>query len=118
MSGVIFPAIAGLVCGIISGWGIGGGTILMIFMTNIAGLPQNIAQGINLVYFLPLSAAALISHFKNNLVNKRAVVPAVIFGVIASSAASFLATALDPSILKKIFGIFLLVIGIRELFRK
>lgn len=47
-------ALAGAVCGLLSGLGIGGGTLLMVWMTGVAALPQQTAQGINLLYFLPV----------------------------------------------------------------
>ena len=52
----MIEAFAGLVCGVLSGLGIGGGTLLMVYMTAMAGLEQTVAQGINLLYFLPTAA--------------------------------------------------------------
>ena len=37
-------ALAGAVCGLLSGLGIGGGTLLMVWMTGVAALPQQTAQ--------------------------------------------------------------------------
>ena len=42
--------LAGAVTGVLSGFGIGGGTLLLIYMTAFAGVPQNLAQGVNLLY--------------------------------------------------------------------
>ena len=53
---------AGLVCGVLSGFGIGGGSLLMVWMTAVLSMEQKAAQGINLLYFLPTAAAALIFH--------------------------------------------------------
>lgn len=53
------PLLAGLVTGVLSGFGVGGGTLLLIYMTAFAGLPQDLAQGINLLYFLPAALTAL-----------------------------------------------------------
>ena len=52
-------ALAGAVCGLLSGLGIGGGTLLMVWMTGVAALPQQTAQGINLLYFLPSAACGM-----------------------------------------------------------
>ena len=57
--------IAGTICGIISGFGVGGGSLLMVWMTAVIAINQKTAQGINLLYFLPTSVAALIFHIKN-----------------------------------------------------
>ena len=56
--------LAGAVTGVLSGFGIGGGTLLLIYMTAFAGVPQNLAQGVNLLYFLPTAATALPAHIK------------------------------------------------------
>ena len=57
--GWLLPLLAGTATGILSGFGVGGGTLLLIYMTTFAGVPQNLAQGVNLLYFLPAAATAL-----------------------------------------------------------
>ena len=111
-------AAAGLVCGVISGFGIGGGSLLMVWMTAIAGLDQHTAQGINLLYFIPTSAGALYFHIKNKMICWKAVIPAAAFGCITAIGAAWVASMIDVSILKKLFGGFLCVVGLRELLMK
>ena len=67
----LIAALAGAVTGVLSGFGVGGGSLLLIYMTSFAGVAQNQAQGINLLYFLPAAAAALPAHFKNGYVEKK-----------------------------------------------
>jgi uncharacterized membrane protein YfcA len=55
----IIALLAGLATGILSAFGIGGGTLLLLWMTLFAGVEQHTAQGINLLYFLPTAAIAL-----------------------------------------------------------
>ena len=69
--------LAGAVTGVLSGFGIGGGTLLLIYMTAFAGVPQNLAQGVNLLYFLPTAATALPAHIKNGYIDRQTVWPAV-----------------------------------------
>lgn len=118
MTGWLIPALAGAVTGVLSGFGVGGGTLLLIYMTAFAGLPQHLAQSINLLYFLPTAATALPAHIKNGYVERRVVIPAVIAGLIGTGIAAWVATALDMALLRKFFGVFLLYIGATELFRK
>lgn len=118
MTDWMIAALAGAVTGVLSGFGVGGGSLLLIYMTNFAGLAQNLAQGINLVYFLPTAATALPAHFKNGYVEKKALLPAVCAGLVCSALAAWAATALDVDLLRKCFGGFLIVIGLRELFRR
>ncbi len=110
--------LAGAVTGVLSGFGVGGGTLLLIYMTAFAQVPQTQAQGINLLYFLPAAALALPAHFKNGFVEKQALLPAVAGGLVSSALAAWAATALDVALLRKCFGVFLLYIGLSELFRK
>ena len=118
MSGWLIPLLAGAATGILSGFGIGGGSLLLIYMTSFAGVPQNLAQGINLLYFLPTAGAALPAHFKNGYVEKVALAPAILAGLAGTALAAWAATSMDTDLLRRCFGAFLLVIGLRELFRR
>ena len=111
-------ALAGAATGVLSGFGVGGGSLLLIYMTSFAGVEQTLAQGINLLYFLPCAAASLPSHFQNGCVEKRVLLPAIGAGLACSALAAWAATALDVEVLRRCFGGFLVVIGLRELFRK
>ena len=114
----IISFIAAAITGILSAWGIGGGTLLIVFMTVIQGLSHTEAGGINLLYFIPTSSAALYSHIKNGFIDKKAFIFAVIPGVITAVSLSYFSKMIDPSIIKKLFGFFLIAIGIREFFKK
>lgn len=116
--GWLVPALAGAATGILSGFGVGGGTLLLIYMTAFAGVPQNTAQGINLLYFLPTAATALPAHIKNGYIDRAAALPAIVAGLAGTAAAAWIATALDVAVLHRVFGGFLLVIGLRELLGK
>ena len=116
MSGAIFAGLAGLICGVFSGLGVGGGTLLMVWMTAVMGIAQTSAQGINLLYFLPTAACALLFHIKNRLICWRVVIPAAIIGSLFAAGAAFLATMIDTALLRKLFGGFLLIVGLSELF--
>ncbi len=118
MTDWLIPMLAGALTGILSGFGIGGGSLLLIYMTSFAGLPQDLAQGINLLYFLPTAGAALPAHFKNGYVEKAALAPAILAGLAGTALAAWAATSLDTQILRRCFGVFLLVIGLRELLRR
>ena len=112
----LLAGVAGLVCGVLSGLGIGGGTLLMVWMTAVMDMEQRMAQGINLLYFLPTAVCALIFHIKNRLIRWRVVLPAAITGCLSAAGAALLATSVDASLLRKLFGGFLILVGITELF--
>lgn len=112
----LLAGVAGLVCGVLSGLGIGGGTLLMVWMTAVMDMEQRMAQGINLLYFLPTAVCALIFHIKNRLIRWRVVLPAAITGCLSAAGAALLATSVDASLLRKLFGGFLIFVGLTELF--
>ena len=114
----IIAALAGAATGVLSGFGVGGGSLLLIYMTSFAGVPQTLAQGVKLLYFLPAAATALPAHLKNGYVEKKALLPAIAAGLVCSALAAWAATALDVEVLRKCFGGFLILIGLRELFQK
>lgn len=109
---------AGLLCGIISGFGIGGGSLLMVWMTAAAALDQRTAQGINLLYFIPTSIGSLFFHIKNKMVCWDVVIPAIIFGCVTAVCSAWIANTIDVGLLRKLFGVFLCFVGVRELLNK
>ena len=80
------PLLAGVGCGVLSAWGIGGGTLLLLVMTLAFGVDQAAAQGINLLYFLPTAAMGLIWHRQNGLLDK-AVLRRTVPWALATAAA-------------------------------
>ena len=111
-------ATAGAVCGILSAFGIGGGSLLMIWMTAVLDMEQQTAQAINLLYFLPAASVSLIFHIHNRQICWRAAVPAILAGVVTAALSAWAASCLDAALLRKAFGVFLLVIGVLELRKK
>ena len=118
MNGWLVPALAGLVTGILSGFGVGGGTLLLVYMTVVAGLDQHLAQGINLLYFLPAGLLALPNHVKNGYIETRTLLPTIGAGLVCAGVAAWAATAIETGVLKKWFGAFLVLIGLWELVGK
>ncbi len=111
-------AFAGMITGILTGFGIGGGTLLIIYLTMFRDFSQLSAQGINLIYFLPTAGTALVSHIKSKRVIWQAVIYAGISGTVTAILAALVAAKLDVSHLRRVFGIFLLFVGLSELFAK
>ena len=114
----ILPLIVGAATGVLSGFGVGGGTLLLVYMTAFAGVEQRLAQGINLLYFLPAGLLALPAHVKNGYIEKPALLPAIGAGLACAALAAWAATAMEVGLLKKLFGAFLIVVGLMELFTK
>ena len=115
MSAVLAVAI-GLLTGILSGFGIGGGSLLLLYLTLFEGAGQYQAGGINLLYFLPSAAMALPAHWRNGSVVRPVLLPAILAGLVTAGAAAWAATVMDVELLRRCFGGFLMVIGGMELF--
>ena len=94
------------------------GSLLILYLTAFAGMDQYTAGGLNLLYFLFCAPAALISHIKNKLVDWKTVLFCTVTGVVTSVGAAFAAAAIDVSLLRRLFGVLLLYIGVKELFCK
>ena len=115
MTGWLIPLAVGAATGVLSGFGVGGGTLLLVYLTAVAGVDQHLAQGINLLYFLPAGLLALPAHIKNGYVEKKALLPCIAAGLTCAALCAWAATGLDTSLLRKLFGGFLIFIGLREL---
>ena len=71
MTDWLLPALAGFGTGILSAWGVGGGTLLLLLMTLFLGVDQTQAQGINLLYFLPTAEYRSLSTGKTAISTAR-----------------------------------------------
>lgn len=114
----LLRALCGLVTGILSVWGVGGGTLLLLCMTLFFGAEQRTAQAINLLYFLPTALVSLFAHRKNGYLDPSALRAAIPLGVVCALLAAALATALDSGALRRPFGLFLLYAGLSVLLEK
>jgi len=110
--------LAGAACGVLSGFGIGGGSLLMVWMTAVLNMEQRTAQAINLLFFLPTAAASLIFHIKGKQILWRASIPAGLAGLATAALSAWAATVIDAALLRKFFGGFLILVGISEIFKK
>ncbi len=114
----ILNVIVGALTGIISGFGIGGGSLLVLYLTLFGGVEQYQAGGINLLYFIGCAPAALIGHIRQKNIEWNAVWWCAIAGVVTVIPLSLLASAMDTALLRRLFGGLLLYIGAKELLTK
>lgn len=115
---LIALGIAGFFSGICASMGIGGGFVLMLYLTLLAGTPQKEAQLFNLCFFLPIAAFSLWRHRKNGLLCTSPIKPALLGGIPAALAGSLLAAFLPNAQIAKLFSIFLAIIGIKTVFAR
>lgn len=106
----------GLISGVVSGTGMGGGTILIFLLTFLIGIEQHAAQATNLIFFIPTSIVAIIVNLKNKNIDIKLAIIISIFGILGAIIGAIISINIDVQILKKCFGIFLLIIAIYEIY--
>lgn len=102
----------GITGGILGGMGMGGGTLFIPLIDIFTDVEQITAQAINLIAFVPMAAVTLFIHIKNKLVDFRSALYLIIPSTVAAVATSFCAAEIKSEILKKCFGVFLIVIAV------
>ena len=93
----------------------GGGTILIFLLTIMLGIDQHIAQATNLIFFIPTSIVAIIVNLKNKNIDLKLAILISIFGILGAIIGANISIHIDVKILKKCFGIFLVIIAINEI---
>lgn len=115
---LLLAAAAGLLSGVCVSLGIGGGFVLLLYLTAAASLPQKEAQLLNLLFFLPAALISLWLHLRNRLVDLRAALPAAVGGAAGVLLGTWASSAVSEDWLSRLFALFILWIGCRELFSR
>lgn len=118
MTAWIVPLAVGIGTGVLSAWGVGGGTLLLLVMTLFLGVEPAAARGINLLYFLPTAGAGLLFHRKSGLLEGRVLRCAIPWGLAAAAVGAWLSLSLDTAVLRRPFGAYLLVMGVVTMIKK
>lgn len=109
--------LVGLAAGIVSGMGIGGGTILIPALTLLFGMGQQNAQHINLLYFIPTALLAIRVHHQNDHIEKKDLKKLILWGLLGALPGALIAVRIDARYLRKGFAVFLLLMGVYELYK-
>lgn len=123
LSTIITLIIIGLLAGILSGLvGVGGGIIMVPLFVYFLGVTQHNAQGLSLAVMLPPVTFLAVYNYHiagegGNIDWKVALIVAILF-VIGGYFGSKLALVIDQRMLKKIFGVMMLIVAIKLIFTK
>ena len=107
--------LVGAVLGFLSGLGVGGGSLLLLWLTLAAGADQSTARVMNLLFFLPCAIVATVFRWKQSKPNWSIALPAAAAGLLGAALGNCLGPMLNTALLKKALGILFLITGIREL---
>ena len=115
-----FPVliIVGTALGFLSGIGVGGGSLLILWLTAVIQMDYFQARFINLLFFLPSAIITSCTRWRQGLLSPVKVLPGVLAGCLGAIAGCWISGRIDTEILQKIFGGLLLLTGIRELLYK
>ena len=107
--------IVGIILGFLSGLGIGGGSLLIIWLTSVLGWNISAARTTNLLFFLPAAVIACFIRYRQGVLQKKGILLSILSGCIAAILGTILSYRISTELLQKLFGILLLMAGIREL---
>ena len=106
----------GLISGLVSSIGCGGGTVLIFLLTTFGMVEQHLAQGTNLIFFIPTSVIVIIINLKNNNIQKNSAIIVSIAGIIGAIIGSKISIGMDIINLRKVFGFFLIIMAFFEIY--
>lgn len=112
----VIAIFVGILLGYLAGLGIGGGSLLILYLTLVLKMDTPSARAINLMFFITAAGSVSLFRWKKGTLNIKTILPAVISGCLTAALFSFLSNVIDRTLAQKLFGGLLLITGLRELF--
>lgn len=116
LNSVPVAILAGILLGYLAGLGIGGGSLLILWLTLVLNMDPGTARAINLMFFITAAGSVSLLRWKKGTLQIKTLLPGIIAGCIAAGVTSALRFAIHQELANKLFGILLLATGLRELF--
>lgn len=107
----------GVLMGVLTGMGIGGGGLLVMYLTAVRGMGQVAAQGCNLLFFVFASVSSLYVHSRKRRLDHRMIGAAVVLASIGALLGTALTGALPEQVIRKIYGWMLIFAGTSTVLR-
>ena len=108
--------LVGLLLGFMAGLGVGGGSLLILWLTMVAEVEPSIARVVNLLFFLCAAGGVTLLRWRKGALDLKTIHPAILAGCITAGIFSWVRYYLDTELLRKLFGVLLLITGLREVF--
>lgn len=102
--------------GLLAGMGVGGGSLLLLWLVQIAKIPQEQARIMSLLFYLPAALIATLFRKQKTAKARYVVLPAILCGCIAAGIITILSDGWNVDLLKKLLGGLLILTGLREVF--
>ena len=113
---LVISVIVGCILGLLAGLGIGGGTLLILWLTLVLDMNPGTARAINLMFFITAAGSVSLVRLRQKTIPWKNILPAIAVGCLAAFVFSLIGQAVHTEALKKLFGGLLLITGLRELF--
>ena len=114
----VWSVLAAFFSGAVGSMGLGGGGVLVLYLTLSLGMPQLQAQGINLLFFLPCAIISIVIQLKRRMIDLPTAGWMALGGAGGVLIGMGLTKILHAALLSKLFAAFLIVVGLMELFGK
>ena len=112
----VIAIFVGILLGYLAGLGIGGGSLLILYLTLVLKMDSPSARAINLMFFITAAGSVSLFRWKKGTLDIKTILPAVISGCLTAALFSYLSNVIDRTLAQKLFGGLLLITGMRELF--
>ena len=110
-----------ILCGFFAGaagaMGLGGGSVLIVALALFLAFDQIRAQGVNLLFFIPIALCGIVIYSKKRLIDWQKVWPLTAGGFIGALCGGAISWALPAAGLRKIFAAVLCALGLYELYK-
>ena len=113
---MIWDLTAGFLSGIIGAMGLGGGAVLLIYLALFKDTDQLKAQGINLIFFIPVAILSVVIYSVKKQIKWKIVLPIAAAGIVGAAAGFFLSGIIGSRVIAKIFGGLLAALGGWQIF--
>ena len=114
----VIATVVGALLGVLASMGLGGGFVLLVYLTLFTDIEQKTAQGINLLFFIPIILLSLVFHSKNKLIDFKTALISGAAGAAVVYLGFLLAKSLDNEWLRRGFAVFIILAGLKDLFTK
>ena len=115
MVNILLSVLIAVLLGFLAGMGVGGGSLLLLWLTQVVGMTQPEARFLNLLFYLPAAAASILFRGRRQVPWKM-ILPGIAAGCIAAALSTVLSRHLNVELLKKLLGVLLIATGLREIF--
>ena len=116
MVSFLFPLLIATILGFLAGMGVGGGSLLLLWLTQVVNMPHPQARILNLLFYLPSAIIASVLRIKRTKLPLNIILPGLVSGCVCAAVFTIISVTWNTDSLKKVLGWLLIAVGLREIF--